>query len=278
MNPAAPLLVASGIGLLVHLVTAARYHHRISLAARAQVGLINPDTQTAPRTSIDPWLAAKALIAGGLGFALVGPLGLTAGAVPWLVSRSLTSRRRRVRQAALDSALGSSLQLIIDQLRVGRDLTGALQTVAGSAIAPLDEVLNQVLDEVRLGVPLHEAIESAARLEQNRHFDVIASAVGLHAHHGGSLTEILATVAESIEAEDELQREIETLTAEGRLSAQVLMGLPIAALGLLSVLSPGYAAPLFTTSAGQTLTIVALVLGFAGWVWLRALSQSGAPL
>jgi len=57
-----------------------------------------------------------------------------------------------------------------------------------------------------------------------------------------------------------------------------LMALPLASLALLSLLSPGYAGPLFTTSAGHALTIVGLVLGGAGWAWLRALSRPGMPL
>ena len=104
------------------------------------------------------------------------------------------------------------------------------------------------------------------------------SDIGLHAHHGGSLTEILTTVAESIDAEDNLRREVETLTADARLSAQVLLGLPVAALALLSLLSPGYATPLFSTSAGQTMCIIAGILGSAGWWWLRTLSRVGDAL
>jgi tight adherence protein B len=216
--------------------------------------------------------------AAAIGLLVGGPLGIIVAPFPYAVTRSLAARRQRRRQESLDEALGASLQLMIDQLRVGRDLTGAFTTVAESALFPLNEILDSVLAEARLGRPLHDAVEAAAEAEQNRHFDVIASAIGLHGHHGGSLTEILSTVSESIEAEDELRREVETLTAEGRLSAQVLMALPLASLALLSLLSPGYAGPLFTTSAGHALTIVGLVLGAAGWGWLRALSRPGMPL
>jgi len=278
MNPTGPLLVAVGMGLAVHTWTMVRDQRRISRAARSQIGLVAADDRPTHHHNLDVRVVAASVGCAGFGVLLIGPLGILAAVVPWMVTRTMVSRRQRKRHAALDQALGTSLQLVIDQLRVGRDLTGALTTVADSALFPLDEILSAVLAESRLGVPLHEAIEAVAQREQNHHFDVIASAIGLHAHHGGALTEILATVAQSIEAEDELRREVETLTAEGRLSAQVLMGLPVAALALLSLLSPGYAGPLFTTSAGHVLTGVAVVLGFAGWVWLRALSQPGAPL
>lgn len=272
------LLVAVAAGLAVHGLLAAHDHRRLAFAARSQVGLTSADEGSAQRPQIDHRLLIATVAAVAIGLLVGGPLGIIVAPVPYAVTRSLAARRQRRRQESLDEALGASLQLMIDQLRVGRDLTGAFTTVAESALFPLNEILDSVLAEARLGRPLHDAVEAAAEAEQNRHFDVIASAIGLHGHHGGSLTEILSTVSESIEAEDELRREVETLTAEGRLSAQVLMALPLASLALLSLLSPGYAGPLFTTSAGHALTIVGLVLGAAGWGWLRALSRPGMPL
>ena len=272
------LLVAVAAGLAVHGLLTAHDHRRIAFAARSQVGLTSADEGSAQRPLIDRRLLIATVAAAAIGLLVGGPLGIIVAPFPYAANRSLAARRQRRRQESLDEALGASLQLMIDQLRVGRDLTGAFTTVAESALFPLNEILDSVLAEARLGRPLHDAVEAAAEAEQNRHFDVIASAIGLHGHHGGSLTEILSTVSESIEAEDELRREVETLTAEGRLSAQVLMALPLASLALLSLLSPGYAGPLFTTSAGHALTIVGLVLGAAGWGWLRALSRPGMPL
>jgi tight adherence protein B len=272
------LLVAVAAGLAVHGLLTAHDHRRIAFAARSQVGLTSADEGSAQRPQIDRRLLIATVAAAAIGLLVGGPLGIIVAPFPYAANRSLAARRQRRRQESLDEALGASLQLMIDQLRVGRDLTGAFTTVAESALFPLNEILDSVLAEARLGRPLHDAVEAAAEAEQNRHFDVIASAIGLHGHHGGSLTEILSTVSESIEAEDELRREVETLTAEGRLSAQVLMALPLASLALLSLLSPGYAGPLFTTSAGHALTIVGLVLGAAGWGWLRALSRPGMPL
>ena len=272
------LLVAVAAGLAVHGLLTAHDHRRIAFAARSQVGLTSADEGSAQRPQIDRRLLIATVAAAAIGLLVGGPLGIIVAPFPYAANRSLVARRQRRRQESLDEALGASLQLMIDQLRVGRDLTGAFTTVAESALFPLNEILDSVLAEARLGRPLHDAVEAAAEAEQNRHFDVIASAIGLHGHHGGSLTEILSTVSESIEAEDELRREVETVTAEGRLSAQVLMALPLASLALLSLLSPGYAGPLFTTSAGHALTIVGLVLGAAGWGWLRALSRPGMPL
>ena len=277
-NVTGSLLLSVAAGLTVFGLTTVRHRRRIVTAARSQVGLNSGDETSDHRIRIDGRLLLAAVTAAFVGVFAAGPLGIVLAPLPFVLARSWTKHQQRRRQAFLDEALGASLQLIIDQLRVGRDLTGAVVTVADSALFPLNEILDSVVAEARVGIPLHEAVERAAQAEQNRHFDVIASAISLHGRHGGSLTELLSTVAETIEAEDELRRELETLTAEGRLSAQVLMALPLVSLALLSLLSPGYAGPLFTTSSGQALTIVGIVVGTAGWGWLRSLSQPGLPL
>ena len=270
----APLAIATGVALTTVWATAMASQRRISRAARTQIGLeTDADPPTLPRVSRTMAITVAVTAIGAA--LLLGPLGVVLGAVPPLVRRVVVSRHRRLRRAALDAALGGILQLLIDQLRVGRDLTGALHAVADRADEPLDGLIDEVLAEARLGLPIHEVLDRIAATEGSRHLDVIASAIGLHAHHGGSLTEILATVAESIDAEDTLRREVETLTADARLSAQVLLGLPVAALVLLSLLSPGYATPLIATPAGRAMAMVGGVLGVIGWWWLRALSRPG---
>jgi len=270
----ASVAVGAGVAIALAWMIGTGTRRRISRASRTQIGL---ERQVAPRQL--PRVSVKMVVAviatALIAVALLGPIGILAGVFPPVVQRVVTSRRRRMRRAAVDAALGGVLQLLIDQLRVGRDLTGALQAVVDRADAPLDELLEKVLAEARLGVPIHEVLDEMASAESSRHLDVIASAIGLHAHHGGSLTEILTTVAESIDAEDSLRREVETLTADARLSAQVLLGLPVAALALLSLLSPGYATPLIATPVGQTMCMIAGVLGVAGWWWLRTLSRLG---
>ena len=116
-------------------------------------------------------------------------------------------------------------------------------------------------------------LETAAHEENNRHLLVTASAIALQSRRGGSLAEILGTVASSIEEEDRLRRDLLTVTADARLSANVLLAMPAGSLIMTSLLSPGYALPLINTSAGRILSVVGLTLGVVGFVWLRHLAQ-----
>jgi tight adherence protein B len=237
--------------LLVSWATAARARVALSRRARSQVGLAEIPDHT-----------VTALIAVSSGSA--------AGrrAVPLF-----GSRRRRRRARDLDDALGPMLQSVVDQLRVGRSLLSALESVGPTTAEPLASIVRRIVNETRLGGSVADSLRTVADEERNRHLEVIASAVALHAEQGGSLTDILVGVAESIEDEDRLRRDMLTLTADARLSANVLLIMPVGALVITSLLSPGYATPLVATPVGRILSLVGLTLGALGVLWLRALAR-----
>lgn len=109
--------------------------------------------------------------------------------------------------------------------------------------------------------------------EENRHLAIVASALVLHGRHGGSLVEILETVIETVEEEDRLRRDLRSVTADGRLSAAVLLAMPPVVLVFVSAMSPGYAAPLVTSPLGIAMSTTAAVLGVIGWRWLHRLGN-----
>ena len=270
----AALLFALASALAVTEIVNVRHRRLTIRRARQQVGLLVADAEeTRPvLRGWSPRLIVASLVMSVIGVSLAGPVGLVFAAVPVLLVRSWSNRQRRRRQEALADELGPALQMIIGHLRIGRNASAALVEVAESCSGPLKEVLTEVVAEARLGSPLDEVLTSVSEREGNRHLGVVASAIGLHARHGGSLVEILDTVVETIEEEDRLRRDIKSLTADGRLSAKVLLAMPPAMLAIISVLSPGYATPLANTSFGRMLALVGVVLGLVGWQWLRHLA------
>lgn len=279
MSPVAGALTI-GFGAAVMVVSFLDHSRRRVLArrARAQLGLTNdPDIAESSDETSRRGPSATVLASVGLvsivGLIALGPLGLLAGGLPWVATRSVRRSRARRRAAALDASLAPALQLVVDQLRVGRTLAAALDAASTSADEPLAGILSRVVTTHRLGTPLADVLDTIAAEEGNRHLDVIASAIGLHSRQGGSISEILTTVVESIEEEDRLRRDLLTLTADARLSANVLLAMPVGALVITSLLSPGYATPLIETPMGRLLSGVGLALGSIGVIWLRHLAR-----
>lgn len=183
-------------------------------------------------------------------------------------------RARRVRDNdKLSEQLAPALQLVVGNLGIGRNVLASLADVADATPAPLGGILNEAVTQAKLGTPVGEVLCAIADREESRHLRIVGSALMLQARHGGSLTEILDTVIETIEEEDRLRRDVKSVTADGRLSSTVLLAMPPVVLLLISVLSPGYAEPLVVTRLGNALIVAAGVLAAVGWRWLRALSN-----
>jgi tight adherence protein B len=205
-----------------------------------------------------------------------GQLGLAprrASRQRWSVTGVRARRLARRRNEQISAQLSPALSLIVGNLRIGRNVLGAISEVIDTVSDPLQSILREIVTDVRLGEAVEEVVMRIAQREANPHLAVVASALSLHAHHGGSLVEILETVAETIEEEDRLVRDVRSLTADARLSAIVLMVMPLVAVVVVTLLSPGYMAPLVTEPAGQVMSVSAVLLGVVGWRWLRALGR-----
>lgn len=244
-------------------------------AAQRRVGM-RPDRgpSRTPRqimTSSPSLVLAPAM--AGAGAMALGPLGLTSGAAPFVLERTWKRHRRRVRSETLANELAPALQLVVGHLRVGRNFVGAITEVADTVPEPLASILREVIEETRVGVPIDEVLQRVADRERDRHLGIVASAVGLQIRLGGSLVDILETVIGTIEEEDRLRRDIRSLTADGRMSAQVLLAMPPIMLVFTSVMSPGYTDPLFDDPLGRMMSVSAVLLALVGWRWLWKLSS-----
>jgi tight adherence protein B len=90
-------------------------------------------------------------------------------------------------------------------------------------------------------------------------------AIRIQREVGGNLAELLNTVAATLREREYLRRQVRSLSAEGRLSAYILVALPIGMLGYMLALRRDYVMPLFTEPLGLLLVLVALVLLSVGW-------------
>lgn len=272
------LTVAMAFGLaafiLVHEIESKRNRAQSMKIVRQQVGIsiVGKASRSNVFTSTKSKVIAAGTVISLITAIVVGPLGFFAGLAPWYIWRSLTKRTRRKRADQLINQLSPALEQMIGHLAIGSNVIAALSEVSENCADPLGGLLREVLAQVRLGDSLDQVLQTISDREKDRHLGVVASAIGLHSRHGGSLVEILGTVAETIEEEDRLRRDIQSLTADGRISAQVLLAMPVIMFVVISILSPGYTAPLFNNSLGQMLSISGIVLGSIGWLWLRSLS------
>jgi tight adherence protein B len=195
-------------------------------------------------------------------------LGLIAGMVPVAI---LESRRSRRLDAFLRQ-LPDTLQLFAGSLRAGYAVLQAIDSVAKEANPPTSEEFGRVLTEARLGMPLEEALEGMADRIDNADFRWVVLAINIQREVGGNLAELLDTVAEVLREREMLRRQIKVLSAEGRLSAVILVALPILLAVYMILVRPEYIGTLVTSGFfGWMLVGGASLLMVAGVIWIRNL-------
>ncbi|MDR7086075.1 tight adherence protein B [Aeromicrobium panaciterrae] len=197
----------------------------------------------------------------GLGCAVLVPV------ITKVVLRSRGSKRRK----AFGDQLDESLQMIASALRAGHSLPRAMDTASREAPAPTSEEFARIVNENRIGRDFVEAMHTTATRMQSDDFRWVADAVAVQRDTGGNLNEVLDGVGNTIRERNAILREVQTLSAEGRMSAIVLMALPVfVALGMV-VVNPGYMAPLFDGNAGLVVLGISLVLFVVGGFWMRVI-------
>jgi tight adherence protein B len=129
-----------------------------------------------------------------------------------------------------------------------------------------------VLLEVRVGRDPGDSLRALADRMGSDDFDWVVGAIDINRDVGGDLAMILDNVAETIRERQRLQRQVKTLSAEGRLSGYVLTALPLVLALAMAVINPGYLAEL-GSGVGPVLVVGGAVLLVIGWIWIRRLSR-----
>ena len=191
--------------------------------------------------------ALPAVLAGLVGGVLAAMLfGVTGLLAPYVLVCSSVTRRRTKFEAQFPDVL----EVIAASLESGASVAQALELVVEEADEPVAGELGRVLSATRLGATLPEALDVASERLGSRDLEWTVQAISVQQRTGGRLAEILRIVARTMRARSEVKRELRALTAEGKLSAYVLGGLPFLLAGAISLLNPGYLSPLFHDPLG----------------------------
>jgi len=206
---------------------------------------------------------------GALLFRLPGALIL--GVMGMVVPRLLVNRTGRKRRDAFAAQLDGTLQLLAGSMRAGYGLLQAVNNISAEAAAPTNQEFGRIVMENRLGRDLVESLTALADRMDSEDFHWVAQAIDIQRSVGGDLSQILDTVSHTIRERNQIRRQIKALSAEGRISAYVLIALPFAVTLFISLISPEFIAPLWTTTVGKVAVAVGCVLMLAGIAWIRRL-------
>ena len=174
--------------------------------------------------------------------------------VPYLFVRL----KARGRSKAFDNQLPDILISMAASLKAGHSFNQAMESTIKEGAEPAAKEFSRVASEVRLGRHSDEALEGMAKRLGSSNFEFVVMAVNVQRQVGGSMAELLDGVGETVRTRQQFLRKVKALCAMGRMSAYTLVALPLIMGGAISAINPTYMAPLFTTSTGHVLLVMAL--------------------
>ena len=205
-----------------------------------------------------PMIFARPLVYSGLG-------ALILGVIPWW----RVSRSRDLRIRMFEKQIPEALDLMGRAMRAGHAFPTAVQMVGDEMADPIGIEFRTLFDETNYGVPQQEALLRLADRVPVADLSYFVVAVIIQRESGGNLAELLDNIAGVVRARLKLLGQVRTLSAEGRLSAQILIALPFVTGALINIITPKFMAILWTDPAGIRLVGVALFIMAVGVLWMR---------
>ena len=208
-------------------------------------------------------LAAAGYWAGGVLFAALA-------AVAGFFSPSLLVRfYRRRRLLRFNAQLADGLQQMANALRAGFTLQQAIDHVGRESNAPLRQELGLLIKEVKLGLPLDDAIAAMAKRVGSEELDLMATSTAIARQLGGNLAELFESIAATIRERFRLEGRIAALTSQGKLQGLIVAALPLCVGLFLDAYRPDLIAPMFETAYGYVLVGAVVLLQGTGFVLIR---------
>lgn len=227
-----------------------------------------PATQIVVLTALGTLLLMVLLVAVS-GSVVIGLLAL---AMP-LAVRAIVKRRVQKQRDLFGEQLADNLQVIASAMRAGHSFAGALAVSAQDAPEPARSEFQRVIGDEKLGVPMDEALSKVVLRMKSRDLEQVVLTAGLQREAGGNSAEVIDRVAETLRERFELRRMVDTLTAQGRMSRWIVSFIPVGLLIIITLMNPGYMSPLFETSTGHILLVVAAGLVISGSLVIKRIIE-----
>jgi tight adherence protein B len=211
-------------------------------------------------------LTAAQFVGGGMLSLLAAMLF---GALPAL----MLQRRQKARQLAFEAAFPDALDLLTNAMRAGYSLQAAMEFVGRESQPPLRQEFLRFYDEQRLGVDVRTALLAMQERIGTEEARLFVTSLIVQRETGGNLVELLSNISALIRERLKFRDTLATLTAESKMSAKMLAGMPFVMFSALMLINPEYMRPLLTQPLGKALLGYAILSVMLGYIILDRIAS-----
>lgn len=200
-------------------------------------------------------------------------VGIAAGAVVavvgYMLPRLWVARRKRAKLDKLNGQLEETLTLVSNSLKAGFGLLQSLELAAQQMEHPISTEFRRLLHDINVGSTTEQALVDLSSRVGSYDLDIVVTAILIQRTVGGNLAEVLDTVGHTMRERARIKGEIQTMTAQQRMTGYILGALPLAIAGILFLVARDYMTPLITTVPGLVILVLAGVWELMGILLMR---------
>lgn len=182
---------------------------------------------------------------------------------------TIVSRMRTKRLQKFSEQLPDSLDLVRSALQAGHGLIAAFQVVSETFPDPVSAEFRHLIDEVRLGLPFRDALYNLTVRVGDPNVPILVVGILTAQDVGGNMAEVIENITHTIREREKLQRDVQVMTAQGRLSGLVLTGLPFFVGGFMFLYNPTYFGPMVERPTGHYMMLYAILSLLVGHLLVR---------
>lgn len=196
-------------------------------------------------------------------------MGVIAGALAAAIPFLKINMDRSKRLARFEEQLPEAMDIMVRALKAGHPFTETLRLVSEEMNAPISVEFGITFADINYGLDVKQAFLNLLERVPNMTLMTVVIAVIVQRETGGNLAETLANISSIVRGRFRFQRKVRTLSAEGRMSAWVLVLIPFVLFVGLMVTTPSYLTIMVNEPAGIKLIGIAFIMIVIGIFWLR---------
>jgi tight adherence protein B len=172
------------------------------------------------------------------------------------------ARKRRL--AKFEEHFPEALDLLGRAVRAGHAFTTGMEMIAKESDEPIGGEFRTTFEEQNFGLPLRDTLLNLTERVPLIDVRFFVTSLMIQKETGGNLAEILDGLSRVIRDRFRIHRDVETKTAQGKLTAAILIAIPPIMLLALTAVNPQYMKTLTEDPAGPKILGIAAALQIMG--------------
>jgi tight adherence protein B len=245
------------------------------LAGRGVTSFVAEQLQKGGDNGTPAAFLLRAAVFTALGFAIGGMLrgmivGILGAAVGLLIPVTLLRGKQKKRLSLFRDQLPDAIDMLVSAMRAGYSFQAAMKFIGEEVKEPLGPEFARFYEEQRLGMEVRVALLAMQGRIDSLDLKMFVTAVLIQRETGGNLSEVLGNIGSLMRERAALKADIETLTAESKMSARILSLLPLGVFILINLINREFMAPMLATTTGVLMFVFAAFSVMVGyWMMMK---------